>query len=66
MVSERDSLNEQGSSVVENHEMALERCGALRPDTGGEFLPLGAIGRDEAIGQVGVQDGPAGAHAEET
>jgi hypothetical protein len=44
--------------------MALERCGTL-PASRHEFLPLSALGRDYAIGQVGVQDGAPRADAEE-
>ena len=66
VVLERNPLNEHGSSIViGDDEMALERCGAVRPASRREFLPLGALGRDNAIGQVGVQDGAPRADAEE-
>ena len=66
VVLERNPLNEHGSSIViEDDEMALERCGATRPASRREFLPLGALGRDHAISQAGVQDGAQRADAEE-
>jgi hypothetical protein len=66
VVLERDALKDHGSIIViEDHQTALERCGAVRPDSDGECLPLGAFGRGDAIRQVGVQDGVERADAEE-
>jgi len=54
VVVERNPLNEHGPNVVTDDEKGLERGGARRPQSFGEFLPLGEFGRDEAIRQIGV------------
>jgi hypothetical protein len=66
VVLERNPLNEHGTSIViGDDEMALERRGAVRPASRREFLPLGALGRDNAISEVGVQYGAPRSDAEE-
>ena len=66
VVLERNPLNEHRSSfVIGGGEMALDRCGAIRPASRREFLPLGMLGRDNAISQVGVQGGAQRVDAEE-
>jgi hypothetical protein len=54
VVVERNPVNEHGPNVVIDDEMGLERGGARRPHSFGEFLPLGEFGRDDAIRQIGV------------
>ena len=66
MVLDRNPLEEHGSiGAVRDCEMAFNRRGAACPDPVGEFLPVSAVGRDEAIRQVGIQDGPDRADVEE-
>ena len=66
MVLDRNALKEHGSiDAVRDREVALNRGGTACPDPVGKFLPVSAVGRDEAIGQVGVQDGPERVDAEE-
>ena len=58
VVVERHALNEHWPGFFTRiHEMALERGGAVRPAAGGEFLPAGAFGLDDATSEVGVEDG---------
>ena len=65
MVLDRNALKEHGSiDAVQDREVALDRGGTACPDPVGKFLPGSAVGRDEAIGQVGVQNGPERLDAE--
>ena len=65
VIIERDALNEYRSHVATgDHEMAFERGRAVRPAAGGEFLPPGAFGLDDAIGEAGVEDGAQRADGE--
>jgi len=57
MLRERNRLNEHAARrVIAEEKIAFEGCGAFRPASRREFLPLSALARDEAVAQVGVQD----------
>ena len=65
MVVERHALNEHRSRLAAgDHEMALERGGAVRPAASGELLPPGPFGLGDAIGELSVEDGAERADGE--